>query len=219
MWSSRADEAGTSEKASATIEVGAARPVTDLVTGSDGRARCGWAASSPLYVTYHDEEWGRPVHGDARLYERLVLEAFQSGLAWITVLRKREAFRRAFRGFVPELVAQYDESDISRLLEDDGIIRNRAKIEAAIVNAQRVVDLDGGLDALLWSYAPAATSAPLTLGDVPATTPESTALAKDLRRRGFRFVGPTTAYAAMQACGLVNDHLAGCFVRGELSAR
>jgi DNA-3-methyladenine glycosylase I len=193
--------------------------VTDLVTGPDGRTRCAWSASAPLYVAYHDEEWGRPVHGDARLYERLVLEAFQSGLAWITVLRKREAFRRAFHDFEPERVAKYDESDISRLLEDDGIIRNRAKIEAAIVNAQRVVELDGGLDALLWSYAPAPTPAPHRLRDVPATTPESTALAKDLRRRGFRFVGPTTAYATMQACGLVNDHLAGCFVRGELSAR
>jgi DNA-3-methyladenine glycosylase I len=193
--------------------------VTDLVTGPDGRARCGWAASSPLYVAYHDEEWGRPVHGDQRLYERLVLEAFQSGLAWITVLRKREAFRRAFDDFAPERVARYDEGDIARLLADEGIIRNRAKIEAAIVNARRVEELGGGLDALMWSYAPAPTSAPQALGDVPATTPESIALAKELRRRGFRFVGPTTAYATMQACGLVNDHLAGCFVRGQLSAR
>jgi DNA-3-methyladenine glycosylase I len=193
--------------------------VSDLVAGPDGRARCAWSTSSPLYVAYHDEEWGRPVHGDARLYERLVLEAFQSGLAWITVLRKREAFRRAFHDFEPERVAKYDEGDISRLLEDDAIIRNRAKIEAAIVNARRVVELDGGLDALLWSYAPAPTPAPHLLRDLPATTPESTALAKDLRRRGFRFVGPTTAYATMQACGLVNDHLAGCYVRGELNAR
>jgi DNA-3-methyladenine glycosylase I len=193
--------------------------VSDLVVGPDGRARCAWSTSSPLYVAYHDEEWGRPVHGDTRLYERLVLEAFQSGLAWITVLRKREAFRRAFHDFEPERVAKYDEGDISRLLEDDAIIRNRAKIEAAIVNARRVVELDGGLDALLWSYAPAPTPAPHLLRDLPATTPESTALAKDLRRRGFRFVGPTTAYATMQACGLVNDHLAGCYVRGELNAR
>jgi DNA-3-methyladenine glycosylase I len=193
--------------------------LVDLAAGADGRSRCGWAGSSPLYVTYHDEEWGRPVHGDQPLYERLVLEAFQSGLAWITVLRKRDAFRRAFNDFVPNRVASYDERDVERLLADEGIIRNRAKIEAAIANARCVVELDGGLDALLWSYAPDMTSAPETLADVPATTPESTAMAKELRRRGFRFVGPTTAYATMQACGLVNDHLAGCFVRADLSAR
>jgi DNA-3-methyladenine glycosylase I len=193
--------------------------VSDLVVREDGRERCAWAASSPLYVTYHDEEWGRPVHGDQPLYERLVLEAFQSGLAWITVLRKRDAFRHAFDDFVPDRVASYDEQDVERLLADEGIIRNRAKIEAAIANARCVVDLDGGLDALLWSYAPDVPSAPETLADVPATTPESTAMAKELRRRGFRFVGPTTAYATMQACGLVNDHLAGCFVRADLSGR
>jgi DNA-3-methyladenine glycosylase I len=193
--------------------------LVDLAAGADGRSRCGWAGSSPLYVTYHDEEWGRPVHGDQPLYERLVLEAFQSGLAWITVLRKRDAFRRAFNDFVPNRVASYDERDVERLLADEGIIRNRAKIEAAIANARCVVELDGGLDALLWSYAPDMTSAPETLADVPATTPESTAMAKELRRRGFRFVGPTTAYATMQACGLVNDHLAGCFVRADLSGR
>ena len=191
----------------------------DLLLGADGRLRCGWAASSPLYVAYHDEEWGRPVHGDQRLYERLVLEAFQSGLAWITVLRKRDAFRRAFDDFVPERVARYDEGDIERLLADVGIIRNRAKIEAAINNAQRVVALDGELDALMWSFAPAPAPAPQTLHDVPATTLESVALAKELRRRGFRFVGPTTAYATMQAAGLVNDHLAGCVVRAEISGR
>ena len=193
--------------------------MSDLVVGEDGLERCGWAASSPLYVTYHDEEWGRPVHGDQPLYERLVLEAFQSGLAWITVLRKRDNFRRAFDDFVPDRVASYDERDVERLLADEGIIRNRAKIEAAIANARCVVDLDGGLDELLWSYAPDVTSAPETLAAVPATTPESTAMAKELRRRGFRFVGPTTAYATMQACGLVNDHLAGCFVRADLSGR
>lgn len=193
--------------------------MSDLVVGEDGLERCGWAASSPLYVTYHDEEWGRPVHGDQALYERLVLEAFQSGLAWITVLRKRDNFRRAFDDFVPDRVASYDERDVERLLADEGIIRNRAKIEAAIGNAQHVVELDGGLDELLWSYAPDVTSAPETLAAVPATTPESTAMAKELRRRGFRFVGPTTAYATMQACGLVNDHLAGCFVRADLSGR
>ncbi len=189
------------------------------MVGKDGRERCGWAASSPLYVTYHDEEWGRPVHGDQPLYERLVLEAFQSGLAWITVLRKRDNFRRAFDDFVPDRVASYDERDVERLLADEGIIRNRAKIEAAIANARCVVELDGALDELLWSYSPDVTSVPETLADVPATTPESTAMAKELRRRGFRFVGPTTAYATMQACGLVNDHLAGCFVRADLSGR
>jgi DNA-3-methyladenine glycosylase I len=193
--------------------------LADLMADADGRARCGWAGSSPLYVAYHDDEWGRPVHGDRRLYERLVLEAFQSGLAWITVLRKRDAFRRAFDDFDPERVAAYDQHDVERLLGDEGIIRNRAKIEAAIVNARCVLELDGGLDALLWSYAPVPAAPPQTLGDVPATTPESIALAKDLRRRGFRFVGPTTAYATMQACGLVNDHLAGCFVRADLNAR
>jgi DNA-3-methyladenine glycosylase I len=193
--------------------------LADLIPGVDGRARCGWAGSSPLYVAYHDDEWGRPVHGDQHLFERLVLEAFQSGLAWITVLRKRAAFRRAFDDFVPERVARYDAGDVERLLADEGIIRNRAKIEAAIVNAQRVAELDGGLDALVWSYAPKPAAAPQTLRDVPATTPESSALAKELRRRGFRFIGPTTAYATMQACGLVNDHLAGCFVREHLSGR
>lgn len=193
--------------------------MSGLVVGEDGRERCGWATSSPLYVTYHDEEWGRPVHGDQPLYERLVLEAFQSGLAWITVLRKRDNFRRAFDDFVPDCVASYDERDVERLLADEGIIRNRAKIEAAIANARCVVELDGGLDELLWSYAPATSPPPAALEDVPATTPESTAMAKELRRRGFRFVGPTTAYATMQACGLVNDHLAGCFVRAGLSGR
>ena len=144
--------------------------MSDLVVGKDGRERCGWATSSPLYVTNHDEEWGRPVHGDQPLYERLVLEAFQSGLAWITVLRKRDNFRRAFDDFVPDRVASYDERDVERLLADEGIIRNRAKIEAAIANARCVVELDGGLDELLWSYSPDVTSVPETLADVPATT-------------------------------------------------
>jgi DNA-3-methyladenine glycosylase I len=189
------------------------------VVGDDGLARCPWGASTPDYVAYHDEEWGRPVRGDRLLYERLTLEAFQSGLSWITILRKREAFRTAFAGFDPAAVAAYDERDVERLLGDTGIVRNRAKIEAAVANARQVVDLDGGLTELLWSFAPGPRPAPETLADVPAVTPESTAMAKELRRRGFRFVGPTTAYALMQATGMVDDHLAGCFVRLDVSGR
>lgn len=187
------------------------------VTGPDDRARCPWGLSTPDYVEYHDSEWGRPVHGTAPLYERLVLEAFQSGLAWITILRKRPAFRVAFAGFDPHAVAAYDDADVARLLADPGIVRNRAKIEAAVGNARAVVALEEAgedLDALLWSFAPDPRPAPRTLADVPATTPESTALARELKRRGFRFVGPTTAYALMQATGMVDDHLAGCWARG-----
>ena len=183
------------------------------VVGDDGLARCPWSVSTPDYIAYHDEEWGRPVRGDRLLYERLTLEAFQSGLSWITILRKREAFRSAFAGFDPAVVAAYDEHDVERLLGDASIVRNRAKIEAAIANARRVVELDGGLTELLWSFAPEPRAAPATPADVPAVTPESTAMAKELKRRGFRFVGPTTAYALMQACGLVNDHLDGCLAR------
>ncbi|QNG18069.1 DNA-3-methyladenine glycosylase I [Rhodococcus triatomae] len=179
--------------------------------------RCAWAvdtAGSTIYRDYHDNEWGRPVHGTAALYERLVLEAFQSGLAWITILRKREAFRKAFAGFVPETVAEFGSADVERLLQDASIVRNRAKIEAAVSNARAVLDLsDTDLDSLLWSFAPPARPArPALMDDVPAVTPESTAMAKELKRRGFRFVGPTTAYALMQATGMVDDHLAGCWV-------
>jgi DNA-3-methyladenine glycosylase I len=192
-----------------------------VVAGEDGRLRCPWggAPGNPDYVTYHDEEWGRPVHGETALYERLTLEAFQSGLSWLTILRKREGFRRAFAGFDADVVAAYGEADAARLLADPGIVRNRAKIAAAITNARAVVTLretvEGGLDALVWSFAPdgGTRPAPRTLGDVPGSTPASTALAKALKRHGFAFVGPTTAYAAMQACGLVNDHLADCFAR------
>jgi DNA-3-methyladenine glycosylase I len=189
--------------------------VSDAVAGADGLLRCPWGVSTPDYVAYHDDEWGRPVHGEAPLYERLCLEAFQSGLSWITILRKREHFRAAFAGFDPAAVAAFTEDDVARLMGDAGIVRNRAKIEAAVHNARAVVELDGGLDALLWSFAPdpAQRPAPRTLSDVPAVTAESTALAKELRRRGFRFVGPTTAYALMQATGMVDDHLAGCFAR------
>ena len=186
------------------------------VTVADGLARCPWAVSTADYVAYHDEEWGRPVRGDRALYERLTLEAFQSGLSWITILRKREAFRRAFSGFDPEAVAAYDDGDVARLLADEGIVRNRAKVEAAVANARLVRDLDGGLTELLWSFAPTSPRpAPRTPADVPAVTPESTAMAKELRKRGFRFVGPTTAYALMQATGMVDDHLADCWRRGD----
>ncbi|HEX6500269.1 MAG TPA: DNA-3-methyladenine glycosylase I [Micromonosporaceae bacterium] len=185
----------------------------DLAPGPDGRLRCYWGMSSPDYLPYHDEEWGRPVRDDNGLFERMSLEAFQSGLSWLTILRKREAFRAAFAGFVIERVAAFDSDDVARLLADPGIVRNRAKIEAAIVNARAALDLPEGLSALLWSYAPPPrASRPATRADVPASTRESTAMAKELRRRGFRFVGPTTAYALMQATGMVDDHLAGCWV-------
>jgi DNA-3-methyladenine glycosylase I len=188
--------------------------LTGLVVAPDGLARCPWGASASDYVAYHDDEWGRPVHGAPALYERLCLEAFQSGLSWLTILRKRPAFRAAFAGFDPARVAGFDEHDVRRLLADAGIVRNRAKIEATIANAQAVLALDGDLDELLWSFAPAADRpAPVTGADVPAVTPESTAMAKALKRAGFRFVGPTTAYALMQATGMVNDHLAGCAFR------
>jgi len=182
----------------------------------DGRVRCSWAGQSADYVTYHDEEWGRQLRGDVPLFERLSLEAFQSGLSWITILRKREAFRAAFAGFDPVAVSEFDAADVQRLLADPGIVRNRAKIEATVANARAVRELDEPLSDLLWSFAPEQPRpAPETPADVPAVTTESTALAKELKRRGFRFVGPTTAYALMQATGMVNDHLAGCWVRGQ----
>jgi DNA-3-methyladenine glycosylase I len=190
------------------------------VTGDDGVARCPWGAGPELYRQYHDREWGRPVHGEAPLFERLSLEAFQSGLSWLTILRKRPAFRAAFADFDPAVVAGFDETDERRLLADAGIVRNGAKIRATIANARAVLALrdrvDGGLDALLWSFAPRdrdASPAPRTMADVAATTPGSAALAAALRRHGLVFVGPTTAYAAMQACGLVDDHLLGCAAR------
>jgi DNA-3-methyladenine glycosylase I len=189
-----------------------------LVVGADGRARCAWGGSTPEYERYHDEEWGRPVRGETALFERITLEAFQSGLSWLTILRKREAFRSAFAGFEAETVARFGPGDEARLLADPGIVRNRAKVSAAIMNARAVLAVrdavDGGLDALIWSFAPEpGRPAPKAAGDVPATTPESTALARSLKRFGFGFVGPTTAYAAMQACGLVNDHYEGCHAR------
>ena len=184
----------------------------DLRPGDDGRLRCAWATSAPEYVAYHDEEWGRPVRDADGLYERLTLEAFQSGLSWLTILRKREAFRAAFAGFAIDAVAAFGPADVERLLGDAGIVRNRAKIEAAIGNARAAAAVDD-LGGLIWSFAPAARPAPRALADVPASTDESRALAKELKRRGFRFVGPTTAYALMQACGLVDDHLEGCWAR------
>lgn len=196
--------------------------MTGLLRGSDGRRRCWWGGSTPDYLTYHDEEWGRPVRDERGLYERMVLEGFQSGLSWLTILRKRENFRAAFAGFDIETVAGFGERDVARLLADAGIVRHRGKIEAAIANAvaARTMHADGeSLAELIWSYAPSRRRrAPRSLDDLPATTPESTALSKDLKRRGFRFVGPTTAYATMQACGVVNDHLVGCWVRAEVEA-
>ncbi|MET3803461.1 DNA-3-methyladenine glycosylase I [Nakamurella sp. UYEF19] len=184
----------------------------------DGKVRCGWATSAPEYIRYHDEEWGVVLRGDDALFERLCLEAFQSGLSWITILRKRPAFRTAFAGFRIAAVADFDEHDALRLMADPGIVRNRQKIDAALSNARISLELDGGLDALLWSFAPVHTTRPHSPAEVPAITAESTALAKDLKGRGFRFVGPTTAYALMQATGMVDDHVSGCWRAGQ-SAR
>jgi DNA-3-methyladenine glycosylase I len=184
-----------------------------LAPGPDGVLRCWWGASSQEYVDYHDREWGVPVHDDRALYEKLCLEAFQSGLAWITILRKREGFRAAFANFEIDRVAAFGEQDVERLMNDAGIVRNRAKIEAAIANARAAQDLS--LSELLWSFAPEPRARPRTRADIPAKTPESTAMAKELKKRGFKFVGPTTAYALMQACGLVDDHIAGCPAGGS----
>jgi DNA-3-methyladenine glycosylase I len=187
--------------------------VVASVPGVDERIRCDWGNSAPEYVTYHDEEWGTPLHGDDALFERLCLEAFQSGLSWITILRKRPAFRAAFAGFSIDAVAAFGPDDEARLLADAGIIRNRAKIDATLANARVLAGwTPGELDELIWSHAPDAAGRPVprTLADVPAVTAESAALSKALKKRGLRFVGPTTAYALMQACGLVDDHLETC---------
>ena len=194
-------------------EPGAASRLKGPVAGPDGRLRCPWGLSSPEYVAYHDDEWGRPVRGDQAIFERLCLEAFQSGLSWLTILRKRENFRKAFAGFDIPAVAAFTDADVARLLADAGIVRNRAKVNAAITNARAALEVKEGLSDLVWSYAETARPAPRTLADVPAQTPASKALAKELRGRGFVFTGPVTVYAAMQACGLVNDHLAECFAR------
>ncbi|WP_131738448.1 DNA-3-methyladenine glycosylase I [Actinomadura roseirufa] len=188
--------------------------MSTAIRGEDGLARCPWGVSAPDYVAYHDEEWGRPVRDDQGLYERLCLEAFQSGLSWLTILRKREGFRAAFHGFDPEKVAAFGPDDVERLMADAAIVRNRAKIEAAVANARAALDLPGGLAATVWRHADPDAPGHRDTGDVPAMTDGSKALAKELKRDGFRFIGPTTAYALMQACGLVDDHLIGCHRRG-----
>ncbi len=191
-----------------------------LAPGPDGKPRCAWGLSAPEYVRYHDEEWGFPQSDDVRLFEKICLEGFQAGLSWLTILRKREAFRRAFAGFDLEKVARFGPRDVKRLLADPGIVRHRGKIESTINNARRASDLVdevGSLAAHVWSFEPAPASRPRSLTWAAlremARTPESVALSKDLRRRGFTFVGPTTTYAFMQAVGIVDDHLDGCAIR------
>lgn len=187
-----------------------------LVVGADGVARCSWSASDAEYRRYHDEEWGTPQHDPRALYEKLCLEGFQAGLSWITILRRRPAFREVFHGFDPQQVAAMTEDDVEGLLSDARIIRHRGKIEATISNAKATLALDVPLDDLMWGFAPAGVrERPREWGDVPAVTEESTALSKELRRRGFRFVGPTTMYALMQATGMVDDHFEGCFRAGR----
>jgi DNA-3-methyladenine glycosylase I len=196
--------------------------MTGVVKGADGVRRCAWGASTPDYAAYHDDEWGRPVVDDTRLYEKLCLEGFQAGLSWLTILRKRENFRKAFKGFDPTKVARFGARDVERLMDDAGIVRNRAKIDATIANAAatRVVQREyGSLAALLWSFEPSGRRrAPREFGEIPASTPESKAASKALLRLGFRFVGPTTVYAAMQSCGIVDDHLSGCAARARCEA-
>jgi DNA-3-methyladenine glycosylase I len=187
-----------------------------LVRHEDGRIRCWWCGDDPLYVAYHDDEWGVPTTDDRALFEKLCLEGFQAGLSWLTILRKRDAFRRAFAGFDPEEVARFGPQEVDRLLTDGGIVRNRAKIEATVANAAAYLDLvadEGSFSSYVWAFAPVAAPVPRTLAEVRATSPEATAMARDLKRRGWRFVGPTTAYAFQQAMGLVDDHLVGCHAR------
>lgn len=194
-------------------------PVPDLVAGPDGRLRCRWGAEPDIYREYHDLEWGRPVLAEDQLFEKLVLEGFQAGISWITILRKRENFRRAFANFDIASVAQFDAQDIDRLVSDTGIVRNRAKIEAAVTNAQAVLELQGSgssLRGLIWSHRPQSVAQRQRLSQVPNTTEESDRLSRALKERGFRFVGPTTMYALMQAMGLVNDHVIGCWVHAEV---
>jgi DNA-3-methyladenine glycosylase I len=195
-----------------------ARPST--IVGADGRARCSWCGEDPEYQRYHDEEWGRELRGDRALFEKISLEAFQSGLSWITILKRRPAFRSAFHGFDPSAVARMDESDVIRLMDDAGIIRNRRKIEATIANAHAVLALAEPLTDIVWSFAPEPKSRrrPRSWADVATTTPESTALSQELRARGFRFVGPTTMHALMQSAGLIDDHLEGCWRAVEADA-
>lgn len=196
---------------------------TGLVVGDDGITRCWWSGEDRLYRSYHDDEWGRPQDDDAALFEKICLEGFQSGLSWLTILRKRDNFRTAFAGFDPTLVAGFDDDDVERLMTDVGIVRNRAKILSTINNASRCLDLiqeHGSLAAYVWSFEPAHEARPARLDHATlvtlGTTPESKAMSKDMKRRGWSFVGPTTAYAAMQAMGLVNDHIEGCRARAEV---
>jgi DNA-3-methyladenine glycosylase I len=188
------------------------------VHGPDGLPRCPWATASPEYLLYHDEEWAAPVRDDVGIFERLSLEAFQSGLSWLTILRKRENFRSAFAGFDPAAVARFGPRDEERLLADAGIVRNRAKVSAVIQNARATLAVPGGLADLIWRYAGASAPAPVTTADVPAKTPASVACARELKGLGFAFAGPVTVYATFQACGVVDDHLAGCFRRGTHAA-
>lgn len=192
---------------------------TGPVPGPDGQLRCPWALGTVDYIDYHDLEWGKPVTDDAGLFERLSLEGFQSGLSWLTILRKRENFRAAFGGFDLAAVARFGAADTERLLADPGIVRNRAKVAAVLANAKAALALPGGLAALLWRYQeqPGERPPPATTADVPASSPASRACAKELRRMGFSFVGPVTVYSTMQACGIVDDHLAGCVSRGKTS--
>lgn len=191
------------------------------MTGADSKLRCFWCGDDKLYVEYHDRQWGRPVVEDIALYEKICLEGFQSGLSWLTILRKRESFRKAFRGFDPKIVAKFTKRDVSRLLKDESIVRHRGKIEAAIQNAKCTLDVQqqfGSLATFIWSFRPEAATArtskpPRRTSEIKSSTQESEALSQALRKRGFKFVGPTTMYAAMQSLGLVNDHFEGCFVR------
>jgi DNA-3-methyladenine glycosylase I len=193
--------------------------MSDVVVGEDGLARCGWGASAPEYFAYHDLEWGRPVGDDDRVYEKLCLEGFQAGLSWLTILRKRDGFRQAFAAFDPVVVARFGDADVDRLAADPSIVRHRAKITAAVTNARATMALREqgiSLAAVVWKHRPAVERAPQGLGDVPASTPESSALSAELRRHGFVFVGPTTVYAAMQSLGVVNDHVRGCHWRAAV---
>lgn len=190
-------------------------PRPDVVTGDDQLARCGWVGDDPEYRRYHDEEWGRPLHGDRALFEKISLEGFQAGLSWITILRRRPTFRAAFREFDIDLVSEFDDADVQRLMADPGIIRNRAKIDATISNAritrELISDDPGALDRIVWSFAPEPIRRPRALAEIPAVTPEATALSRALKKIGYRFVGPTTMYALMQSAGLVDDHVDGCW--------
>jgi DNA-3-methyladenine glycosylase I len=197
------------------VEPGGLPTASSVIVGADGRARCWWCVGDAEYERYHDEEWGRPVIDEVRLFEKLCLEAFQSGLSWLTILRKRAAFRSAFAGFEPARVAAFDDGDVARLLADARIVRNRAKIEATVSNARTLIDLHAHgetLTELLWGHAPTAHERPAEREAIPATTRESTLMARALKARGFRFVGPTTCYALMQAMGMVDDHVTGCHV-------